>query len=843
MSSNISENIETIVKNLNSSTIMLDKIKNLISKMIEYIKEYIKDTVGNLNITDTDMVFDKFEKILESYFTALFEKNIPDLEIIDDYKTKLDYEIDISNLKIEKNKKILSDVYQNYQKLEVKNMFNDFVLNDETKKMFDHSTMIIPYSEYIEKLTSVCIDKSKSFIQNIMVKTANKKRLEIFQKLNRDSQTNEDLSKNTLKKTKDLQIIKISEYINQNDDETIKLIIYSIIVYYQQMIYLKKIYDDFQIKKIQMTDERLKQEHEINIISSEIDSIKIEKDKNLIKASDAQKYAVNDYNTVKAILEEKNKVLEEKNKVLIEISINKRNLDDKLVVAEENHKQNISDIGMIPITDATKYINNASDNISNIKTEIQRNILKERALKNNIQSHNSGFSFDKQIDDARNNNNSVTQFFSELIKLAEQIDLLIESTNLRIKSVSSEVAKILLNLNRDSSLLAYQTAIILVTDASQSVISSVISVMESSELINLLVKVTEIIVSAKDLIISNTINFSVKENFKLVYSELTKAIIIINSAINIGIKTKKSELAVNDAKQTVQNVTKILDDATKEVNDAAKSVDDATKEVNNANKKLDDAYEAVNDAKEKLDDVKNIADYVKAIVDKKKVDIDVIKTQRLDMTTDVQKILQQIININEQMQDIDKKMQDIDENIQKIEGVTSDQIIDLTKKTKLIIGDIDIFRNCGIFPLPDDLSDVEQEYFNQYTPPSKIVIYLTSGEGVKTLFTFCEMHEIIGEKPIDFFKLHNFIISDEDIVTINRVTNYLSKEYKQNFDNKIKNKLFIAMLIKVCLSDNVTFTGLEENIDEIKSKLFNFQNELHNFVEKYLKNKRVQLTS
>ena len=205
MSSNVSGKIEEIVKQLDSSSLILSDIEIIFDKLIKYIK----DTVGNLNITDTDTIFDKFEKFLESYFTTLFEKDIPDLEILDNYAEKLNDEINISDSNIEKDEKILLEIYQNYQKLKVNNIFNEFFLNEETKKLLNTNTTNISYSQYIDKLTSVYIDISKSFVMNVMVKTANKKRLDIFENLKKNLQPGEDLTnKVTLqKKIKDLQII------------------------------------------------------------------------------------------------------------------------------------------------------------------------------------------------------------------------------------------------------------------------------------------------------------------------------------------------------------------------------------------------------------------------------------------------------------------------------------------------------------------------------------------------------------------------------------------------------------------------------------------------------------
>ena len=182
MSSNVSGKIEEIVKQLDSSSLILSDIEIISDKLIKYIK----DTVGNLNITDTDTIFDKFEKFLESYFTTLFEKDIPDLEILDNYAEKLNDEINISDSNIEKDEKILLEIYQNYQKLKVNNIFNEIFLNEETKKLLNTNTTNISYSQYIDKITSVNIDISKSFVMNVMVKTANKKRKNKYENLKKN---------------------------------------------------------------------------------------------------------------------------------------------------------------------------------------------------------------------------------------------------------------------------------------------------------------------------------------------------------------------------------------------------------------------------------------------------------------------------------------------------------------------------------------------------------------------------------------------------------------------------------------------------------------------------------
>jgi hypothetical protein len=61
-------------------------------------------------------------------------------------------------------------------------------------------------------------------------------------------------------------------------------------------------------------------------------------------------------------------------------------------------------------------------------------------------------------------------------------------------------------------------------------------------------------------------------------------------------------------------------------------------------------------------------------------------------------------------------------------------------------------------------------------------------------------------------------------------------------ETEVKNKLFIAMLIKVCVSGNVKFYGLDESLDEIELQLFNFQKKLYNVTTKYLEHKRNPIT-
>lgn len=230
MSSNISETITKIVKNLNDSTVVLDDIKSLIYKLIEYIKKYMKDRIRNLNITDTDRLFDKFEKFMNGFFTELFEQNKPALEIeaVENYEQKLKNENKIYTQKIDDDKQILSNLYQNYKDLEVKNIFHNIDLSDEIRKLFNVNITTIPYNEYIERLTDVYSNKLKSFATNVMIKTANKKRLDIFQGLKQNLQPSKDLT---------------------NSYDILKLITYSVILYYQQMIYLRKKYDELQEKK------------------------------------------------------------------------------------------------------------------------------------------------------------------------------------------------------------------------------------------------------------------------------------------------------------------------------------------------------------------------------------------------------------------------------------------------------------------------------------------------------------------------------------------------------------------------------------------------------------------
>jgi hypothetical protein len=58
-------------------------------------------------------------------------------------------------------------------------------------------------------------------------------------------------------------------------------------------------------------------------------------------------------------------------------------------------------------------------------------------------------------------------------------------------------------------------------------------------------------------------------------------------------------------------------------------------------------------------------------------------------------------------------------------------------------------------------------------------------------------------------------------------------------EKEVKNKLFIVVLIKVCVAGNITFYDLNDSIYEIRLQLFNFQKELHNVIKTYLNNKRL----
>jgi hypothetical protein len=198
----MSTTMNEIITILNDNSFMLEKIEFLIIKLIEYIKEYIQEYGGEiLYKSDTDTIFDKLEFFLESYFNKLFQKNIPDLDFVSNYKQILNNEINKYKQKIDDDKKILFEVYQHYQKLEVKNIFKKFILNDETKKFFDPERRVATYNEYINNLTSVFIDKTKSFITNVVINTANKKRLDILKIVEQSLQAGEVL-------TKDLRSLK-----------------------------------------------------------------------------------------------------------------------------------------------------------------------------------------------------------------------------------------------------------------------------------------------------------------------------------------------------------------------------------------------------------------------------------------------------------------------------------------------------------------------------------------------------------------------------------------------------------------------------------------------------------
>jgi hypothetical protein len=279
--------------------------------------------------------------------------------------------------------------------------------------------------------------------------------------------------------------------------------------------------------------------------------------------------------------------------------------------------------------------------------------------------------------------------------------------------------------------------------------------------------------------------------------------------------------------------------------------------------------DSVNDALSVIED--SISNAKNRISEKQRL-IDALKeTKRLaelEISSIDEAIKLLLVKRNEDIQTFDKNIQTNDENIrvndtiiQEIKGIVPKRRDDSSEDLKEIIlttGEIDIFRNFGIFPLysrDEYLSDEQMErylkgYVEYIPPPSKIIDYLISQEAVDKLFLFCGLNGIEQKKScMDFFKLHNCKFSKENIILIDTQIKMLLVNYTKNkqivkkatkaattkvreelnrakkAETEVKNKLFIAMLIKVCVSGNVKFYGLDESLDEIelqyKYKLYN----------------------
>ena len=775
MSSNVSKKIEEIVKQLNSSSLMLSDLEIIIYTLIKYIR----DTVGNLNITETDTTLDIFKKFLESYFTTLFEKDIPDLEILDNYGQILKDKINISDSNIEKDEKILLEIYQNYQNLEVKNILNEFFLNEETKKLLNTNTTNIPYSKYIEELTSVCIYKSKSFVLNIMVNIANKKRLDIFKNLEKNLQVGEDLSKkDTLRnKIKDFQKIKIFSDINQNSLDTIKLITYSVIVYYQQMIYLKKNYDelqkekiDYNIKKTELEKKKVTIETDINsLIETIINDLEIANKEKVTLTDDSQK-GMEDF-------DEKRKVLGVINNKILE---KEKNVKD---ASSNYNKNNINKNGLV----------------DSVKNNIKKMLKKTSELENIIRS--VPFAFNHRDPKAK----------AKAKPKANPKAKLKAGPKFSANSSAKSAAK---NIDIDIDTVFAEVPQLKLELAKQISTSVSPSASTNDDLVLLLIDVINIITSA------NLINRSIYDH------------LYINSNGQILINDKTLNELNNNVNSLIQNIKKIVE-AEKNLILLDEAKEKATDDLNNANEDLEIAKKELETAKKKIDDVKILIEQIDIKIADKTEELRISKYNNREKEDEHQKIVNSI-------KEIDKKIQKNDEDIQNIEGVVKELTTPSTNKKQLSIGNIDIFRNCGIYPLPDDLSDVKEDYFLKYKEPKDIIMYLTSKEGVNTLFTFCELN-IQDIQDIDnFFELHNHKFSKEDITEINIIIQKLLDEYMISPDKDI-NKLFIAMLIKVCVSGNINFAGLNEDIYIIKLQLLNFQKDLDIIIKKYL-NKMIQKT-
>ena len=306
----------------------------------------------------------------------------------------------------------------------------------------------------------------------------------------------------------------------------------------------------------------------------------------------------------------------------------------------------------------------------------------------------------------------------------------------------------------------------------------------------------------------------------------------INSNGQTLINDKTLNELNNNVDSLIQNIKKIVE-AEKNLILLDEAKEKATDDLNNANEDLEIAKKELETAKKKIDDVKILIEQIDIKIADKTEELRISKYNNREKEDEHQKIVNSI-------KEIDKKIQKNDEDIQNIEGVVKELTTPSINKKQLSIGNIDIFRNCGIYPLPDDLSDVKEDYFLKYKEPKDIIMYLTSKEGVNTLFTFCELN-IQNIQDIDnFFELHNHKFSKEDITEINIIIQKLLDEYMISPDKDI-NKLFIAMLIKVCVSGNINFAGLNEDIYIIKLQLLNFQKDLDIIIKKYL-NKMIQKT-
>jgi hypothetical protein len=832
MSLKISEKIEKIIKYLDESNQNLSDV----NKNSDYIIKYIKNILKNLNISYADNSvedavklvdnaetrFNSFENFLEIFFSKLIEKNTPGA--LDTDEQTLESNIILYQTKIDDDKQTLFILYQKYKDIEVKNIFHNIDLSDQIKQLFEVESTTIPYREYIEKLTSVYIEKLKSFVTNVMEKTINLKKLENYKGIKQKLENIEDFTLQS--KIEQVQIDINSIVINDEMKDTLKIMKYYVILYYQQMIYLKKNYDVLQEEKKKKMSIKAQKEKEKNIQKGVIESKILEFD-NIIKAAEENLLAA------ETELEKKKQDLETKKK--------EKNIAEQQVVAREE--------AIKSVTGTKKKLADAKRNKdTTMRDAITETDLLSTKIKEAIIEINKEASVAASIAAATEAKTAATEAKTAATEAKTAATGLSAYNEVVVKSK-------IVNLSATAvALFAEVTG--KVTDPTKRNIAKNYAVANSVyakeaansnstniEYLTAFQKTTRNIKDAAAIVrgffrnnstIDNKINLVIKKA-----EDATKTLILANDALTEFIKATNAD---DDADRDYNKAKTLYDTTTQDELNAKNEVSNADNNKKNADTALEQAnksksdYENSNEVESINNDIQKIEDDIKKIEDdiKKIVGYYDIKPKAQPIApaaknaavpapaaknapTPVAKNAPAPVAKNAPApvaknagRHVRKRNAQSTPATAQSTSASAPPISDPVQPDPALVpstpapvddyisvfvnGEIDIFKYFGI-PYPDEKFDNIQdhelkikEHLENYGKPSDIIFYLLSSYGINKLFTFSEINEIDEINEIsDFFVLHKKILKEENMKKIDEQIKILLKDYTTKIaDNATK---------------------------------------------------------
>jgi hypothetical protein len=807
MSLKISEKIEKIIKYLDESNQNLSDV----NKNSDYIIKYIKNILKNLNISYADNSvedavklvdnaetrFNSFENFLEIFFSKLIEKNTPGA--LDTDEQTLESNIILYQTKIDDDKQTLFILYQKYKDIEVKNIFHNIDLSDQIKQLFEVESTTIPYREYIEKLTSVYIEKLKSFVTNVMEKTINLKKLENYKGIKQKLENIEDFTLQS--KIEQVQIDINSIVINDEMKDTLKIMKYYVILYYQQMIYLKKNYDVLQEEKKKKMSIKAQKEKEKNIQKGVIESKILEFD-NIIKAAEENLLAA------ETELEKKKQDLETKKK--------EKNIAEQQVTARDD--------AIKSVTGTKKKLADAKRNKdTTMRDAITETDLLSTKIKEAIIEINKEASVAASIAAATEAKTAATEAKTAATGLSAYNEVVVKSKIVNLSATAAalfaEVTGKVTDPTKRNIAKNYAVANSVYAKEAANSNSTNIEYLTAFQKTTRNIKDAAAIVRGffrNNSTIDNKINLVIKKA-----EDATKTLILANDALTEFIKATNAD---DDADRDYNKAKTLYDTTTQDELNAKNEVSNADNNKKNADTALEQAnksksdyensneVESINNDIQKIeDDIKKIEDDIKKIVGyydikpkaqpiapaAKNAPAPVAKNAPAPVAKNAGRHVRKrnAQSTPATAQSTSASAPPISDPVQPDPALVPSTPAPVDDYISVFVnGEIDIFKHFGI-PYPDEKFDNIQdhelkikEHLENYGKPSDIIFYLLSSYGINKLFTFSEINEIDEINEIsDFFVLHKKILKEENMKKIDEQIKILLKDYTTKIaDNATK---------------------------------------------------------